>query len=124
VRPGGTWNRKAYGRPSLSFRSRLLGRPLCFGAVVAVNVAGIDQLLHRRLVIRGPLRLVVGTIGSTHVWSFVPIDADPPKTVEDALDGILNVPLLVGVIDPQQKLAAEMPGQQPVEQGRSHSADV
>src|SRR5208337_3066808 len=105
-------------------RGRLLGRPLGLGAVVAVNMAAIDQLLHRRLVLRGPMRLVVGTIGSTDVRPFVPIDADPPKTVEDALDGILDVPLLVGVVDPQQKLAAEMPGKQPVEQGRSHSADV
>src|SRR5271157_1611010 len=105
-------------------RGRLFSRPLGLGAVIAVNMAGIDQLLHGRLVFRGPLRLVVGTIGSADVRSLIPIDADPPKTIEDALDGILDVPLLVGVVDPQQKLAAEMPGQQPVEQGRSHSADV
>ena len=34
------------------------------------------------------------------------------------------MPLLVGVVDPQDELAAVMSGQQPVEQSRPHPADV
>ncbi len=56
--------------------------------------------------------------------SFVPVDTDPAEPVEDAFDGVLDVPLLIGVVNPEQKLAAVMSGEQPVEEGRSNSANV
>ena len=49
---------------------------------------------------------------------------DPAEAVEDPADGVLDVPLLVGVVDPEDELAAVVAGQQPVEQGRPHPADV
>jgi hypothetical protein len=36
----------------------------------------------------------------------------------------LHVPLLVRVVDPQDKLTAMFPGEQPIEQRRADAADV
>ena len=72
----------------------------------------------------GTLRLVIGAERAADLGAFVPVDPDPAEAVEDLADGVLDVPLLVGVVDPEDELAAVMPGQQPVEQGRPHPADV
>ena len=40
------------------------------------------------------------------------------------LHRIFDVPFLVGVVDPEDEPAAVVPGEQPVEQGGPHSADV
>ena len=105
-------------RPLGPLGGRLFGRPLGLGAVVAVNVTRGNQLLNGRLVFLGPLRLVIRAVGppmSGPSSQSMPIHRNP---IEDALDGVLDVPLLVGVIDPEQELPAGMAGQQPVEEGR------
>ncbi len=55
---------------------------------------------------------------------FVPVDAQPAEAVQDRRERRLDVPLLIGVVDPQQELPAVLPGEQPVEQRRAHAADV
>ncbi len=102
----------------------LLGGALGLGAIVAIDVAGGDQSLGRPPVVLGSLRLVIGAVRPADLRPFVPVDADPAEAVEDSPDGVLDVPLLVGVVDPEDELAAVMAGQQPVEQGRPHPADV
>ena len=42
----------------------------------------------------------------------------------DLLDRLRDLAARVGVLDPQQALAAPLPGEQPVEQERPHAADV
>ena len=54
----------------------------------------------------------------------VPVEAEPPHGVEDGLDQLGPVALGVGVLDPQQELAALVAGEQPVEQHRAGAADV
>ena len=54
----------------------------------------------------------------------VAFDPEPRQPVEDRVDRRLGRALGVGVLDPQQILAAMMPREQPVEQGRPRPADV
>ena len=145
MRPGGTWNRRAIGTSLglelgglvvgerlaaeaigalLALGRGLLGGALGFGAVVAIDVARGEQSVGGPAIALGPLRLEVGAERPADLGPFVPVDPDPAEAVEDLPDGILDVPLLVGVVDPQDELAAVMAGQQPVEQGRPHPADV
>ena len=59
-----------------------------------------------------------------HLRAFIPIDAQPAQAVQDRRQRLLDVPLLIGVVDPQDELAAVPPGEQPAEQGRADAADV
>ena len=63
-------------------------------------------------------------MGTANFRPFIPVDPHPAKPVEDFLDGVVDMPFLVGVVDSQEKLAAVMPGQQPVEECCPDSADV
>ncbi len=109
----------------LALGGSFVGRAFRFGAIVLVDVTGLDQSLGRPAVDFGSLRLIVGPVRATDLRTLIPIDADPAEPVEDPLDGVLDVPLLVGVVDPQDELAAAVVSrQQPVEQGRPDPADV
>ena len=61
-------------------------------------------------VARPELRLVI--------FVAVPIEPEPAHPVEDRVDRLLGRAGLVGVLDPQQELAAVVAGKQPVEQAR------
>src|SRR5690606_7272311 len=54
----------------------------------------------------------------------VPVDAEPAQRVEDVVDELGAGPLAVGVLDPQEHLAAEAAGLQPVEQRGPGVPDV
>ena len=54
----------------------------------------------------------------------VPIEPEPFEPIDDRLDRGLGRTLAVGVLDPQQELAAEALGVEPVEQRRPRAADV
>ena len=56
--------------------------------------------------------------------AFVPVQTEPFQTVIDDLHSLDGVARLVGVLDPQDELAAGMPGVEPVEQGGARPADV
>ena len=102
----------------------LLGGALAVGAVVAIDVARSEQLVGCPPIAIGPLRLVIRSERPADFRPLVPVDPDPAKTVEDALDGIIDVAFLIGIVDPQDELAAMMPRQQPVEQSCPNPADV
>src|SRR5207248_690511 len=70
------------------------------------------------------LRLVVGAVGAADLGALVPVDAEPAEAVEDRLEGLGDVALLVGVVDAEDEPAAVAAGEEPVEQGRPHAADV
>ena len=61
---------------------------------------------------------------AANLGAFVPVDAQPAEAVEDRLQGLVDVPLLIGVVDPQDELPAVRAGEQPAEQGRADPADV
>ena len=87
-------------------------------------MAAGQQVLDRRLITIQPLRLVIRGERSAHLRAFVPVDAQPVQAVEDRLQCLVDIPLLVGVVDPQDELAAVLPGEEPVEQRRANPANV
>ena len=70
------------------------------------------------------LTLEVRPVVATFARAFVPIQPEPFQTVVNDLHGIDGVAGLVGVLDAQDKLAAVVPREQPVEQRRPRPADV
>ena len=62
-----------------------------------------------------PLRLKVGAVRTAHSRPLVPVDAEPLEAVEDRLEGLVNVTGHVGVVDPEDELAALLAGEEPVE---------
>src|SRR5205814_8434612 len=54
----------------------------------------------------------------------VPVDPQPQQRALDLLDGVLDLAARVGVLDPQEDLAAAPAREQPVEEKRAHAADV
>ena len=54
----------------------------------------------------------------------VPVDPEPRERALDLLRRLRHLAARVGVLDPQQALAAPPAGEQPVEQERAHAADV
>ena len=107
----------ALGR--LAFGLKFLGR-----GIIVVGMAAGQQFLDRGLVAVQPLRLVIGGERPAHFRPLVPVDAQPAQAVEDRLQGLLDVPLLVGVVDPQDELPAVLPGEEPIEKRGADSADV
>ena len=59
-----------------------------------------------------------------HVGAFVPIKAEPAEAVQDRLQRLGDVALLIGVVDAQDKLAAVLAGEEPVEKGCADAANV
>ncbi len=120
------------GHPAPAIEKRLL-RPLGRLAfrldlfrrgIVVIGGPAIEELLDRRLVTRKPLRLVVGPVRAADLGPFVPIDPQPLQAVEDRRQGFLDVPLLVGIVDPQDELAAVPPGKEPAEQSRADPTNM
>ena len=54
----------------------------------------------------------------------VPVDPEPAQRLLDLLDRLRDLAARVGVLDPQQALAALLPREEPVEEERAHAADV
>ncbi len=102
----------------------LVGGPLRVGAVVAIDLSRGNQPQGGAARRFESLRLKIRAVRPALLWSLVPVDADPAKAFENALDGIVDVPFPVSIIDTQNELPAMMPSQQPVKQGRPHPADV
>jgi hypothetical protein len=92
--------------------------------VIAIGVSRGEQPLDGCLIPREPLRLVVRSMRSADFGSFVPIDAEPAEAVQNRGQRRLDIPLLIGVVDPQEKLPAVLPGEEPVEERRANAADV
>src|SRR5690606_31840354 len=70
------------------------------------------------------LGLKIRPVRSADFRSFIPIEPEPAKRVQDGREGLVDVPLAVRVVDPQDELPAIVPRPQPVEQRRPHAADV
>ena len=84
--------------------------------VAAIGGAGGQHLLDDLAVACGAGELVDGVP--------VPGDAEPVEAVEDRLDRLLGGALAVGILDPQQHLAAAAARVEPIEQRRPRAADV
>ncbi len=87
-------------------------------------MAGGKQVVDRRLVEIGPLRLVVGAKVAANARPLVPVDPQPFQTFENRRERRFHVPLLVGVVDPQDEPAAVAAGEKPTEQGCADPPNV
>ena len=98
--------------------ARLLAHLVEFllGRVAAIGLACGQQLLGHLAVAGGAGELVDDLA--------VPVDAEPGEPVEDGVDRRLGGALTVGVLDPQQHLAAAAARIEPVEQRGAPAADM
>ena len=87
-------------------------------------MAGGQQFIDGGLITIGPLRLIIRRVRPADLRAFVPIDAQPAQPVQDRRQRLLDVPLLVGVVDPQDELPAVLPGEQPAKKRGANAADV
>ena len=63
-------------------------------------------------------------MGAAHALAFINHDAHPGKGFQDVFFGAGHEAVLVGVLDAQEHLAAQLAGQQVVVQRRAHAANV
>ncbi len=95
----------------------MIAASVALGRAVAQKSAAVGQkLFSRGLVQRGALRLIKR--------AFIPIDAEPVKAVDDALDEFRLVALGVSILDAQDHGATLMASKKPVEQSGARAADV
>ena len=88
-----------------------------FGGAVAEEGAAVGEAFLGGVVVEGEaLRLVER--------AFVPVEAEPLKAVDDALDEFGLVALGVGVFDAEDHGAALLAGEEPVEESGAGAADV
>jgi hypothetical protein len=111
-------------RTLFGFGGGTLGLNLVGRGVIAIGEAASQEFVDGLLIARPPLRLIVGRVRTADVRAFVPIDAQPAEAVQDRGERFVDVSLRVGVVDPQNELAAVPAGEQPVEERRAHAADV
>ena len=91
---------------------------------ITVGMPRGEELLCRRLVAGRALRLEVRGVRPADPRPLVPIDPQPLQAREDRLEGLLDIPLGVGVVDAEDERPAMSPREQPVEQRRADAADV
>ena len=107
------------GFAGVALRLQLLRR-----AVAVIRAALRDQRVGHRAMTVDALRLKVRTVRAADLRPFVPVEAEPAQSVEDAVHHLVRRALDVGVFDAQDEHAAEPPREQPVEQRRAGAADV
>ena len=66
----------------------------------------------------------VSAVSSWNVTVAVPVDPEPDQRVLDLIDRLGHLAARVGVLDPQQDLAALLAREEPVEEERADAADV
>jgi len=72
----------------------------------------------------GALALDVGAVGAADAGAFIPIEAHPAQGIHQSFDGTTDGPLLIGVLDAQNKLPAMLAGEHPVIKGSARPADM
>ena len=94
------------------------------GAEARVGGATSHQLLDVFAGDLGAFALSVGPMRATDVRALVPLEAEPPQGLENPLFAGDGAALTVGVLDPQDELAAVLPSQGQVEERYIGGADV
>src|SRR5690606_14479489 len=92
-------------------------------AKAAIRLPAVDEGLDLARVDLETLRLPVGAMWTTHVGSLVPVETEPAQSRQDRGLRRRGRPLLIGVFDAQDELAAVLASEGVVEQadvGRAH----
>ena len=84
----------------------------------------LNQLVGVFLVEPAALGLAVRAVRTTHIRTFIPLNAKPAQGIEDLLFGLAAGAQLVGVFNAQDELAAMLAGKHHVEQGDIGRANV
>jgi hypothetical protein len=105
---------------------------LSFGNSIRPRTASSHAKANRALVlVRFPLLDQAARDGGTVLQPVelegdlaVPVEPEPAKRILDLLGRLLHLAVRVGVLDPQPKFPALVPGEQPVEERRPDVPDV
>src|SRR5690606_25105081 len=100
------------------------GLQLFRGAEAVKGMAYIHQLLSILLVDVLPLTLTVRTMGTTHVRAFIPFQPQPAQRFQDIFFRLTSTPYLIGIFNPQNKLAAMLAREAQIEQSNIGSTNV
>jgi hypothetical protein len=94
------------------------------GAIAVVGAALRDEPRRQGAVPVETLRLEVRTVRAVDLGPLVPVEAEPPQSVEDRLHHFRRRALEIGIFNPQDERPAEPAREQPVEQRRAGAPDV
>src|SRR5580765_1670623 len=103
----------------LSLRLELLRR-----AVAVVRAFLRDETRRHRAIAIETFGLKVRRVRAVDLGALVPVETQPPHTVEDPLDHFRRRSLDVRVLDAKDQCAAEAAGKEPVEERGSSTSDV
>ena len=106
------------------YRRLALGRQFLRRRVVAIGRSTPQQGGDRFLVTGQPRGLEIWSIRPANLRSLVPFQPEPSEAVKNRLQRLRHIPLLVGIVDSQQELAAMLPREKPIEKRGPHSADM
>ena len=110
---------------SLFFLRRFaLGLSVLRNFKVSIGLAGIQQLVQSCVVQVAPLRLKVRSVWSTDFRAFVPVEPQPAEGIQNRPKRGVNISLLIGVVNSQNKLTTIVACPQPAKKGGTHPADV
>jgi len=82
-----------------------LGLNLFRRGEIPIGMTRTQKLANRFLINGEPPRLKIGLTWATNLWSFVPIDTKPAQPVQDWPQRLLDVPLLIRIVNSQDKLS-------------------
>jgi hypothetical protein len=94
------------------------------GAEAFVDFSFLKKLIRVVTVERKTLRLAVGAIGTFPVRTFVPLDSQPMKIFNDAIEGGLRRSLQIRILDPEDEGALMFSGKEVIVQSCSGISDV
>ncbi len=89
-----------------------------------INAACGLQLGQVSIVDRLALTLKVGAVRAAHLWTFIPVQAQPAQALHDAALRFFGIACAVRILDPQDESAAGLTRKKPVEQSRAATADM
>src|SRR5438552_5779374 len=95
-----------------------------WGAPTAIGGTGIEQLLGIALIHSKTLRLPVGSIRTTDIGAFIPLQADPAQRAQDRLFRSPVVASLIRVFDTNDKLPPLGAGKDIIKQSNIASAHM
>jgi hypothetical protein len=94
------------------------------GAEALIDFSFLNELIRIVMVERKALGLAIGAIGSAPVGTFVPLDSQPMKILNDSIEGGLRRSLCIRILDPEDEGALMGSGKEVVVYGCSCISDV
>jgi hypothetical protein len=81
-------------------------------AETGIGMAVLDQLAGIFLIDGLTIALAVRAVRATHVWAFVPMEAQPTQALFEFFFGAGHETFLIGILNPEDKLTAGLTGKQ------------